>query len=152
MSRVVSPRRAIADRTARIRKKRPSLRIIISSATIDAQAFADFFNEDLAQPTKALADEAGAPPQKEAAIISLEGRAFPVQIAYAEKPVDDYLVAAIDAVWKVHLNVGSCEALHAPPRSYIPPRARRSRKETSWSSSPGETRSMRACRPSRTGK
>ncbi|PWN96748.1 P-loop containing nucleoside triphosphate hydrolase protein [Tilletiopsis washingtonensis] len=88
----------------KIRKKRPSLRIIISSATIDAQAFADFFNEDLAQPTKALADAAGAPPQKEAAIISLEGRAFPVQIAYAEKPVDDYLVAAIDAAWKVHLN------------------------------------------------
>lgn len=107
MSRSVWQRRTDADRTAlRIRKKRPSLRIIISSATIDAQAFADFFNEDLAQPTKALADAAGAPPQKEAAIISLEGRAFPVQIAYAEKPVDDYLVAAIDAAWKVHLNVG----------------------------------------------
>ena len=37
-----------------------------------------------------------------------------MQIAYAEKPVDDYLVAAIDAVWKVHLNVGRRRSTACP--------------------------------------
>lgn len=83
----------------RIRRKRPSLRLVISSATIDAQAFLDFFQED------SLAGSSTGASKDEATIISLEGRAFPVEIAYAQQPVEDYVKAAVDAVWQIHLTV-----------------------------------------------
>lgn len=73
----------------RVCKKRPELRIIISSATIDAQAFVQFF--------------AAGEGKGDAAILSLEGRMHPVEIAYLEKPCSDYVQAAVDAVWNIHL-------------------------------------------------
>ncbi|PWN54139.1 P-loop containing nucleoside triphosphate hydrolase protein [Violaceomyces palustris] len=81
----------------RIIKKRPSLRIIISSATIDAQAFVDFFTEDEV-PGKSAAKK-----EIEAAIVSLEGRSFPVEIAYSEEACADYVSAAVQTVWEIHL-------------------------------------------------
>ncbi|UZJ54592.1 hypothetical protein CBS101457_003912 [Exobasidium rhododendri] len=70
----------------KIQKKRPELRIIISSATIDADAFLKFF-------------ETGE--KDAAAIMSLEGRTFPVEVAYLSQPCSDYVQATVEAVWKV---------------------------------------------------
>ena len=53
----------------KIRKRRPELRIIVSSATLEAQLFASFFAEENEEQCK---------------IISLEGRAHPVEIFYLE--------------------------------------------------------------------
>lgn len=78
-----------ANFSRRILKKRPEVRIIISSATIDADAFLNFFATE---------------EKDSAAIISLEGRTFPVEVAYLQKPCDDYIQAAVDAVWKIQFS------------------------------------------------
>lgn len=35
--------------------------------------------------------------------MSLEGRMYPVEVAYLEQPCSDYVQAAVDAVWNIHL-------------------------------------------------
>lgn len=77
--------------TVRILRKRPSLRLIVSSATLDAAAFLDYFTS-------------GNGPE-EATIVSLEGRAYPVQVAYLQEPVPDYVQKAAEVVWSIHLQV-----------------------------------------------
>lgn len=76
----------------KIRRKRPNLRLIISSATLDAQGLLDFFKTP---------DVKGA--EEEACIVSLEGRAFPVEIAYMDTAPEDYVRAAAETVWSLHL-------------------------------------------------
>ncbi|PWN39844.1 P-loop containing nucleoside triphosphate hydrolase protein, partial [Ceraceosorus guamensis] len=109
----------------KIRRKRPSLRIIVSSATIDAQAFLNFFLDKpyVGQERQAggaqAAAAAGAAAKTTAAttttqrsnneevedgiILSLQGRTFPVEIAYAQEAVEDYVKASVEAVWQLHL-------------------------------------------------
>jgi ATP-dependent RNA helicase DDX35 len=72
----------------KIRKRRPELRIIVSSATLEAQLFASFFAED------------GKSDQCK--IISLEGRAHPVEIFYLEEPAPDYVDKAIQTAFQIH--------------------------------------------------
>ncbi len=81
----------ISDCLPRIRRKRPSLRLIVSSATLDATAFLNYFI-------------AGNGPT-EATIVSLEGRTYPVQVAYLLEPVTDYVQMASEVVWNIHLQV-----------------------------------------------
>jgi ATP-dependent RNA helicase DDX35 len=76
---------------SRIRRKRPSLRIIISSATLDATFFLDYFNS-------------GNSPD-ESIIVSLEGRMFPVEVAYLSEATSDYGREAVKVVWGIHLQV-----------------------------------------------
>ncbi|KAH9946422.1 P-loop containing nucleoside triphosphate hydrolase protein [Epithele typhae] len=73
----------------KIRRKRPSLRLVVSSATLDASAFLDYF--------------ISGNTSDEATIVSLEGRAYPVQIAYAQEPVPDYVQTAAEVVWNIHM-------------------------------------------------
>jgi len=79
----------------KIRKRRPELRIIVSSATLQAEDFLAFFiGSDNVQGT----DEEG----KTGRIVSLEGRIYPVDILYAEAPVEDYVEKAIQTVFDIH--------------------------------------------------
>ncbi|KAK1761328.1 P-loop containing nucleoside triphosphate hydrolase protein [Echria macrotheca] len=81
----------------KIRKKRPDLRIIVSSATLQAEAFATFFSEGSA--------ETASPDGKNneiAAIVSLEGRTHPIDVLYLEHPAEDYLEKAISTVFDIH--------------------------------------------------
>lgn len=72
----------------KIRKRRPELRIIVSSATLDTQRFASFFLDgDSEDPCK---------------IISLEGRLYPVEIFYLEEPAPDYVNKAIETAFQIH--------------------------------------------------
>ena len=71
----------------RIRKKRPSLRLIISSATLQTDRLLDYFDN----------------PDGEATVLSLEGRIFPVEIAYLQEPTNDYVRK--DAEVAANLNV-----------------------------------------------
>lgn len=64
-------------------KRRPDLRIIVTSATLDADKFSDFFNE--------------------CPIFSIPGRTFPVEIMYSREPEEDYLDAALTTVMQIHL-------------------------------------------------
>ncbi|KAL3471001.1 P-loop containing nucleoside triphosphate hydrolase protein [Aspergillus californicus] len=64
-------------------KRRPDLRVIVTSATLDADKFSEYFF--------------GCP------IFSIPGRTFPVEIMYSKEPESDYLDAALITVMQIHL-------------------------------------------------
>ncbi|KAL4788697.1 P-loop containing nucleoside triphosphate hydrolase protein [Aspergillus varians] len=64
-------------------KRRPDLRIIVTSATLDADKFSEYFY--------------GCP------IFSIPGRTYPVEIMYSKEPESDYLDAALITVMQIHL-------------------------------------------------
>nr|NVI75424.1 lethal (2) 37Cb [Cucujiformia] len=65
-----------------IARFRSDLKLLISSATLDAQKFADFFD--------------GAP------IYRIPGRRFPVDIYYTKAPEADYVDACVISVLQIH--------------------------------------------------
>ena len=75
----------------RIIKSRSDLRIIVSSATLDAEHFSDYFN--------------GAP------VFRIPGRRFPVEVFYTKEPESDYLVAAVKTVTQIHEQEGPGDIL-----------------------------------------
>ncbi|AEO61623.1 hypothetical protein MYCTH_2311958 [Thermothelomyces thermophilus ATCC 42464] len=84
----------------KIRKKRPDLRIIISSATLQAEDFRNFFSE----PKEQKEGPDGKQNDDIASIISLEGRTYPIDILYLETPTENYLEKAISTVFEIHTN------------------------------------------------
>lgn len=78
----------------KIRKKRPELRIVVSSATLQAEDFLRFFSGD-----KPDEKEPGGDVGR---IISLEGRMYPVDIQFLEEPVEDYVERAVKTVFDIH--------------------------------------------------
>ncbi|KAG6845049.1 hypothetical protein H0H87_001386 [Tephrocybe sp. NHM501043] len=81
----------------KIRRKRPSLRLIVSSATLDATAFLEYF-KDSANPN-------------DATIVSLEGRMYPVEVAYLQEPTPDYVRMAAQVAWNINMRQGSGDIL-----------------------------------------
>jgi ATP-dependent RNA helicase DHX8/PRP22 len=65
-------------------KRRPDLKIIITSATLDAEKFARYFY--------------GCP------IFTIPGRTFPVEVLYTKEPENDYLDASLITVMQIHLS------------------------------------------------
>jgi ATP-dependent RNA helicase DDX35 len=78
----------------KIMKKRKDLRIIVASATLDAEMFRDFFN----------LNESNDPSKDTAAILTVQGRQFPVEQYYSLDPVPDYVKASVETVLKIHRN------------------------------------------------
>ncbi|KAG7547030.1 Helicase C-terminal [Arabidopsis suecica] len=79
----------------KIQRRRPELRLIISSATIEAKTMFNFFNPS----KKRHAPEGIAPgPKLEPAILSVEGRGFSVKIHYVEEPVSDYIRSVVSTI------------------------------------------------------
>jgi len=64
-------------------KRRPDLKVIVTSATLDADKFSEYFNQ--------------------CPIFSIPGRTFPVEIMYSREPESDYLDAALVTVMQIHL-------------------------------------------------
>ncbi|OBT75854.1 ATP-dependent RNA helicase DDX35 [Pseudogymnoascus sp. 05NY08] len=83
----------------KIHERRPELRIIVSSATLQAEEFLTFFTADDTTTNDSKATESG---KDAGAIISLEGRMYPVDILYTESPAEDYLEMAIQTVFDIH--------------------------------------------------
>ena len=81
-----------SDLRNRIRHKRPALRLIVSSATIDAAAFLEYFSS-------------GSSPG-DVTVASLEGRMYPVEVAYSREPTPDYVRTAAEVVNSIHTHVG----------------------------------------------
>lgn len=90
----------------KIRRKRPELRIIISSATLQAEEFLRFFtdggdakdeprNGDGTGPLKGATSPTGR-------IFHLSGRSYPVDIHYLTHPCEDYLERAISTILQIH--------------------------------------------------
>lgn len=91
----------------KIIRKRPELRIIISSATLQAKEFLEFFtrsSDDQSKDKQDKKDEIGA-------IVSLEGRAYPIDILYLESPAENYVEKAIDVVFDIHTQEGEGDIL-----------------------------------------
>lgn len=65
-----------------ISRFRPDLKLLISSATLDAQKFSDFFDD--------------------APIFRIPGRRFPVDIYYTKAPEADYIDACVVSVLQIH--------------------------------------------------
>jgi ATP-dependent RNA helicase DDX35 len=100
----------------KILKRRPNdLRIIISSATLQAEDFMRFFiGDENPQPKPTDSDEmtldemitqASSGAEKPAlggTVINLEGRMYPVDVLYAESPVEDYVEKAVQTVFDIH--------------------------------------------------
>lgn len=84
----------------KIRKKRPELRIIISSATLQAEQFLAFFSSTLGGSRQDREEPQGTI----GTIVSLEGRTYPIDILYLESPAEDYLQRAVSTVLDVHEN------------------------------------------------
>lgn len=64
-------------------KRRPDMKVIVTSATLDADKFSSYFNE--------------------CPIFTIPGRTFPVEILYSREPESDYLEAALLTVMQIHL-------------------------------------------------
>ncbi|KAJ7632324.1 P-loop containing nucleoside triphosphate hydrolase protein [Roridomyces roridus] len=81
----------------KIRRKRPSLRLIVSSATLDATSFLEYFTASAGH--------------EEATIVSLEGRMYPVEVAYLKEPAPDYVKKAAEVAWNINLQQGPGDIL-----------------------------------------
>ncbi|KAF6224174.1 hypothetical protein HO133_010748 [Letharia lupina] len=80
----------------KISKRRPDLRIIISSATLQAEDFLRFFSGE--QPEQ----NGDADEHSVGRIISLEGRMYPVDTMYLEEPAENYVERAVKTVFDIH--------------------------------------------------
>ena len=72
-------------------KKRPDLKVVSTSATLDAEKFSSYFNS--------------------APIFTIPGRTFPVEMLYSREPEPDYLDAALATVMEIHLGEPSGDIL-----------------------------------------
>ena len=79
----------------KIMKRRPELRIVVSSATIQADDFLRFFTQD-------VSSNGLETPKPNGQIISLDGRMFPVDNLYLEEPAENYIERAIKTVFDIH--------------------------------------------------
>jgi len=77
-----------------VQRKRKDLRVIISSATVDAEEFKEFFTAPTNSVNPKLKDSVS--------ILSIEGRQYPVEIFYAKMPATDYLQSAYNTVVEIH--------------------------------------------------
>ncbi|PKU29031.1 hypothetical protein llap_20665 [Limosa lapponica baueri] len=76
----------------KVQKKRGDLRLIVASATLDAEKFRDFFNQN----------DTGDPSKDTSVILTVEGRTFPVDIFYIQSPVPDYVKSTVETAMKIH--------------------------------------------------
>eukprot|EP01018_Ginkgo_biloba_P019937 Gb_40354 [translate_table: standard] len=74
-----------------IARFRPDIKLLISSATLDAEKFSDYFDA--------------------APIFKIPGRRFPVEIHYTKSPEADYLEAAIVTVLQIHVTQSGGDVL-----------------------------------------
>ncbi|PUU82695.1 P-loop containing nucleoside triphosphate hydrolase protein [Tuber borchii] len=65
-------------------KRRADLKLIVTSATLDAEKFSNYFNQ--------------------CPIFTIPGRTYPVEILYTKEPESDYLDAALITVMQIHLS------------------------------------------------
>lgn len=72
----------------KILRRRPALRVIVASATMQAAHFRSFFAADL--------------DYSQVGMLSVEGRCFPVDVQYAVAAVPDYLQAAYDLILQIN--------------------------------------------------
>mmetsp|Transcript_1285 Transcript_1285/g.3788 ORF Transcript_1285/g.3788 Transcript_1285/m.3788 type:complete len:694 (-) Transcript_1285:3142-5223(-) len=68
----------------KVQQRRSDLRIIVCSATINADEFVTFLGED------------------QTAIVNIEGKSYPVDVSYLKSPCKDYLEESLNIVVDIH--------------------------------------------------
>jgi len=91
----------------KVQRARRDLRIIVSSATIQAESFASFFDASSSGDDGRVDDE----PSRKPAIMSVEGRAHSVLIHYLDEPTGDYVRSAVETVLEIHREEGPGDIL-----------------------------------------
>ncbi|KAI5298109.1 hypothetical protein KEM55_003801, partial [Ascosphaera atra] len=81
----------------KIRKRRPDLRIIVSSATLQADEFLRYFSGE-----EYDAGNEENPGGSVGRIVTIEGRMYPVDCLFLENPAEDYVERAIKTVFDIH--------------------------------------------------
>jgi ATP-dependent RNA helicase DDX35 len=81
-------------------RKRKDLKIIVCSATVDAEEIKLYFDEGL---KKKSTEEISL----DSIIISVEGRYFPVEINYLTEPCDNYIKASVSTAIGIHVSEGN---------------------------------------------
>lgn len=74
-----------------ISRFRPDLKLLVSSATLDATKFSEFFDD--------------------APIFRIPGRRFPVDIYYTKAPESDYIEACVVSIIQIHVTQPSGDIL-----------------------------------------
>ena len=90
-----------------IMRKRKDLRVIASSATLDATHFKDFFNFNISNPNCKSTSVA----------IKISGRMFPVDIQYLSQSTSNYLMCSVQTVMAIHEREGPGDILVFLPGS-----------------------------------
>ena len=76
----------------KILRKRRSLRVVVCSATVDAEQLRDFFNTNTTKDST----------KDTAVILTVEGRLYPVDTFFVKEPVANYVTSVVDTVLKIH--------------------------------------------------
>jgi pre-mRNA-splicing factor ATP-dependent RNA helicase DHX38/PRP16 len=93
----------IMKRVVRVRR---DFRLIVTSATLDADRFADFFGGALSPELVVACDKTlTAKSPTGAAIFRIPGRTFSVEKYFTRTPVTDYVEAAVKQVLQIHLTL-----------------------------------------------
>jgi ATP-dependent RNA helicase DDX35 len=80
----------------KVLRKRDDLRVVVSSATLEAERFLDFFAPDEDEKNRGKSkDDYGK-------IVGIEGRTYPVEVQYRIEPTDNYVEAAVSTIMSIH--------------------------------------------------
>ncbi|XP_066928757.1 probable ATP-dependent RNA helicase DHX35 [Clytia hemisphaerica] len=78
----------------KVLKRRPDLRLVISSATLDANKYKEFFN------LKSYLNKK----EDSSIVLNVEGRTFPVEIFYTQSAIPNYVKGCVNTVLDIHQN------------------------------------------------
>ncbi|XP_033221828.1 probable ATP-dependent RNA helicase DHX35 isoform X2 [Belonocnema kinseyi] len=76
----------------KILRKRKCMKVIVSSATVDAEELQNFLNLNTSSDST----------KDTSTILSVEGRLYPIDIFYTHEPVADYVRAIVDTALNIH--------------------------------------------------
>ncbi|OAL03803.1 P-loop containing nucleoside triphosphate hydrolase protein [Phaeosphaeriaceae sp. SRC1lsM3a] len=82
----------------KVLRKRKDLRVVVSSATLEAERFLDFFAPDEGEKVHDKSKE------EYGQIVGIEGRTYPVEIQYIVEPTNNYVETAVDTIMNIHAN------------------------------------------------
>eukprot|EP00899_Mesostigma_viride_P028565 jgi/Mesvir1/8894/Mv02777-RA.1 len=86
----------------KVQRCRPELRLIIASATLSAEAFADYYDQSNKSAKRRRRDADKESLDLKPAILSAEGRTFGVTVHYLEQPCSNYVQEAVSTVMEIH--------------------------------------------------
>ncbi|CAM6115361.1 unnamed protein product [Calypogeia fissa] len=95
----------------KIQRRRPDLRLIIASATMDATAVAAFYDTSAEKVPEPFFVTNEPFPDRKPGLLSVEGRSFSVRVFYSKEPVSDYVLASVTTTLSIHKLEGPGDVL-----------------------------------------